>query len=80
MFRPGLIQPMHGIRSKTKSYRVFYAIGAPIFPILKRLFPGSMTTTEQLGRAMLAAAKHGAPETILGTAAINRLSATIARA
>ena len=80
MFRPGLIQPMYGIRSKTKSYRVFYALAAPIFPILKRLLPGTMTTTERLGQAMLAAAKHGAPQTILDTAAINRLSATIAPA
>ena len=80
MFRPGLIQPMHGIRSRTKAYRVFYALAAPIFPILKRLFPGTMTTTERLGQAMLAAAKHGAPEAILDTAAINRLSATIAPA
>ena len=80
MFRPGLIQPMHGIRSRTKAYRVFYALAAPIFPILRRLFPGTMTTTERLGQAMLAAAKHGAPEAILDTAAINRLSATIAPA
>ncbi|HEV7242004.1 MAG TPA: NAD-dependent epimerase/dehydratase family protein [Thermoanaerobaculia bacterium] len=80
MFRPGFIQPMHGIRSRTKSYRVFYAITAPLFPILRRLFPRLATTTEHLGRAMLAAAKHGAPEVVLDTAAINRLSATIAPA
>src|SRR6476469_6135666 len=37
MFRPGLIQPLHGIRSKTRSYRVFYTLSAPVLPLLKRL-------------------------------------------
>ena len=73
MFRPGLIQPMHGIRSKTKSYRLFYAIAWPILPLLKRLFPRSITSTEQIGRAMLAVAKRGAPKVILDPVEINRL-------
>ena len=30
MFRPGTIQPRHGIRSKTRSYRILYAILSPI--------------------------------------------------
>jgi uncharacterized protein YbjT (DUF2867 family) len=74
MFRPGFIQPLHGIRSKTKLYRVFYTIAAPLLPLLKRLFPKWVTTTERLGRAMIVAAKHGAPSVILDTRAINRLT------
>lgn len=74
MFRPAFIQPLHGIRSRTKAYRIFYAIAGPLFPLLRRLFPGGVTTTEQLGRAMLAAAKHGAPDVIVETRAINRLT------
>lgn len=73
VFRPAFIQPLHGIRSKTTAYQVFYTLAIPILPLLKRLFPRFVTTTEQIGRAMLAAAKHGAPEKILETAAINRL-------
>ena len=73
MFRPGFIQPMHGIRSRTTSYRVFYTLLAPIVPIMRRLLPSYVTTTERLARAMITVAKHGAPETILETAAINRL-------
>jgi len=65
MFRPGFIQPMHGIKSKTKSYRILYSILAPISPLLLKLFPNSMTTTEQLGRAMLRVAKQGYPKHIL---------------
>ena len=72
MFRPALIQPMHGIRSKTTSYRVFYALTAPLLPLLKRL-PRYVTTTEQIGRAMIAIAEHGAPSPILESADINAI-------
>lgn len=72
MFRPGLIQPLHGIRSKTKAYRVFYTLSAPILPLLKRLLP-SVTTTEQIGRAMLIVAKRGAPKAIFEAGDISRL-------
>jgi len=46
---------------RTPSYRILYAIVAPLFPLLERLAPRHLLTTETLGRAMLAAAKHGAP-------------------
>ncbi len=39
MFRPGIIQPLHGIRSKTKVYQAFYSVLGPLLPVLKRLFP-----------------------------------------
>jgi uncharacterized protein YbjT (DUF2867 family) len=73
MFRPGFIQPLHGIKSKTAAYRLFYALGAPLLPVLKTLFPKYVTTTEQLGRAMITAAKRGAPKVILESPDINRL-------
>jgi uncharacterized protein YbjT (DUF2867 family) len=65
MFRPGLIQPLHGIISKTRWYRLFYAVFGIFFPIFKVLFPRSVMTTEELGRAMLEVAKHGASKPIL---------------
>jgi len=73
MFRPGFIQPMHGAVSKTRSYRVFYKIFGPVIPLLRRIAPRWVTTTEQIGRAMLRVARDGAPSQILNTAAINRL-------
>lgn len=73
MFRPAIIQPMFGAKSRTKSYRVFYALTRPLLPLFRRLFPGSATTTEQIARAMIAVVERGAPQTILETAAINRL-------
>ncbi|MFZ1866155.1 MAG: NAD(P)H-binding protein [Polyangiales bacterium] len=65
MFRPALIQPLHGIKSKTKAYRVGYAIGAPLFPVLKALSPRWVTTTEEVGLAMLSVAKNGHSTPIL---------------
>ena len=64
-FRPAFIQPLHGITSRTTAYRVFYAVLRPLLPVLKALFPAYVTTTEQLGRAMLAVAKYGAPKRVL---------------
>jgi uncharacterized protein YbjT (DUF2867 family) len=72
MFRPALIEPMHGIKSKTKAYRLFYVIARPFWPILRRM-PKYVTSTEQIGRAMLVAAKSGAPKQILESDDINRL-------
>ena len=73
MFRPGAIQPLHGIRSKTKLYQTFYTILNPILPLLKSWFPQYITTTEQLGRAMLRVAKTGYPKPILETKDIDAI-------
>jgi uncharacterized protein YbjT (DUF2867 family) len=73
MFRPGVIQPMHGIRSKTKLYQTFYTVLNPVLPLLKSAFPQYITTTEQLGRAMLRVAKQGFPKPILETKDIDSL-------
>lgn len=59
MFRPGFIQPLHGIRSKTRLYQTVYTLLNPILPLLKFILPQYVTTTEQVGRAMLQVAKHG---------------------
>jgi uncharacterized protein YbjT (DUF2867 family) len=74
MFRPGYIQPMHGIVSKTGLYRAGYAVMGPIYPLLKRLAPNFVTSTEQLGRAMVVAAKRGADKAVLESADINALA------
>ena len=73
MFRPAAIQPLHGIRSRTTSYRIAYTVMSPVLPLLRRLFPQYITTTETLGRAMIAVAKHGAPKQVLESKDINEL-------
>jgi uncharacterized protein YbjT (DUF2867 family) len=65
MFRPGVIQPLHGATSKTASYRILYSLTKPLLPVLRWTFPGYVLTTEQIGRAMLAVARHGAPKRVL---------------
>lgn len=65
MFRPGIIQPLHGARSKTTSYRVMYTLMKPLFPLLRKLFPKQILTTDQIGLAMLAVAKRGYPKRIM---------------
>ncbi len=51
--RPALVIPMHGIRSRTRAYRVAYAVLGPILPLLKRLAPRYVLTTESLGLGLL---------------------------
>lgn len=71
VFRPGLIQPLHGIKSRTALYNAVYVTLAPLMPLLRRLSPGHVTTTEQIGRAMLSVARDGFPRQILHTIDIN---------
>ncbi|HWW60455.1 MAG TPA: NAD(P)H-binding protein [Thermoanaerobaculia bacterium] len=73
VFRPAIIEPMHGIRSRTASYRIGYAIVRPVMPLLRRMFPQSITTTEKLGRAMIAVAKGGAGKKVLESRDINEV-------
>jgi len=76
MFRPGLIQPLHGVRSRTRLYNGIYAVLRPVFPLLARVAPGQVTSTEAVGRAVLAVATGGVPEGVVTTADINALAAT----
>jgi uncharacterized protein YbjT (DUF2867 family) len=73
IFRPGLIVPMHGIQSRTTWYRFLYSLIKPLLPLLRRAFPDRVLTTEQIGRAMLAVARHGAPKRIPEARDINAL-------
>jgi uncharacterized protein YbjT (DUF2867 family) len=73
MFRPAFIQPLHGIVSRTRLYRIGYAILGPLYPVLKTLFPAYVTTTETVGRAMLEVAKRGGPGSVLENSDIDAL-------
>lgn len=65
MFRPGIIQPVDGVRSRTRLYRALYAVLGPAMPLLRRAFPGQIVTSAELGRAMLAVAREGHPRPVL---------------
>jgi hypothetical protein len=75
LFRPGYVQLLHGIRTKTRWYGAFYAVVRPFYPLLKSLFPNYVTTTECVGRAMLNVTKRGFPHPILENRDINVMCA-----
>ena len=67
MFRPGFIQPLDGIQSKTPMYRTFYRVLGPVMPLLRRTFPNQILSTREIGQAMLSVARHGYGKRILET-------------
>ena len=73
MFRPGGIQPLHGIRSKTAWVQAIYVAAAPLLSLLNRVAPKYMTTTEQVGRAMIKVARAGFARPVLESEDINSL-------
>jgi uncharacterized protein YbjT (DUF2867 family) len=75
MFRPGYIQPLRGIRSKTRWYQAVYDAIGSLYPLLRRVFPRYVTTTVNIGRAMIRVAAEGHPTRILSSAEINQLAA-----
>jgi uncharacterized protein YbjT (DUF2867 family) len=75
LLRPGLIQPLYGIRSRTGWYQAIYTVLGPCFPLLRWLFPKAILTTEELGRAMLRVARDGAPSPVLEAADLIALGA-----
>ncbi|MGT2439011.1 NAD(P)H-binding protein [Bradyrhizobium betae] len=73
MFRPGAIQPLHGIRSKTAWVQAVYTATWPLWSVLRRISPRLVTSTEQMGRAMIHVARAGFPRKVLEMEDINSL-------
>ena len=71
VFRPAFVRPMHGVTSRTRSYRILYAVGRPLVPLLEALAPKYVTTTERIGRAMLNVARRGYARAVLESDDIN---------
>jgi hypothetical protein len=61
MIRLGALRPMHGERSKAPGGDVLLTLLSPVWPIFQWLFPKSVITSEELGRAMILAARNGGP-------------------
>lgn len=79
MCRPGFIQPLDGIQSKTPMYRAFYKVLNPLMPLLRRALPSQILTTREIGQAMLAVARHGYEKRVLETRDIRRVVGPPAR-
>jgi uncharacterized protein YbjT (DUF2867 family) len=74
MFRPGFIRPLDGIKSKTASYRAVYALLGPVFPVVKALAPTHVTTTRNVGLAMIRVALNGYEKPVLENPDINAVA------
>jgi uncharacterized protein YbjT (DUF2867 family) len=68
MIRLGALRPMHGERSKSTGGGVLLTVMSPFWPILQWLWPNGVITTEELGRAMILAARNGGPKRVLESA------------
>jgi uncharacterized protein YbjT (DUF2867 family) len=71
MFRPGVIQPHRGIKSRTAIYNIGFALVRPLASWLVR--NNRATSTTLLGQAMLEAIEHPPVERLLGNKEINEL-------
>jgi len=73
LFRPGYIQPLKGIRSRTRLYNLIYFFFKPFYFLLKP-FKGIVTDTTSLGNAMINCVRYGYAKNILESADINTLA------
>jgi uncharacterized protein YbjT (DUF2867 family) len=73
MFRPAGIQPLHGVKSRTAWIQAIYVVASPLLTWLDRVAPKYMTTTEQVGRAMIKVARDGYPKPVLESEDINAI-------
>ncbi len=69
-FRPGYIQPMDGIESKTPAYKWLYVFTKPLYPLFKGATKW-VTSTRQLGRALVNVGLNGSEKTIFESVDIN---------
>lgn len=72
--RPGFVQPRHGATSRVTLYRWIYRVAGPLYPLVRRAIPNYATTTENIGRAMIALARTGSKERILLSRQVNELA------
>ncbi|MGV3623138.1 MAG: NAD(P)H-binding protein [Archangium sp.] len=69
-FRPGYIQPMDGIESKTPAYKWMYVFSKPLYPLIKG-FTKYVTSSRQLAFAMVEVALKGSEKTVFESADFN---------
>ncbi len=71
MMRPGIVQPVDGVRSPHRARAAAYALTGPLLDIATRSMPSLVTTSSRVGRAMLAALRLAKPPAVLENADIN---------
>ena len=76
LLRPGIIQPVEGVRSPHRALAFFYGLANPLMGVGVRMSPRLMTTTAHVGRAMLRLLHEADPQAIVENDEINQLGAT----
>lgn len=71
-FRPGAIIPGKGIKSKTGWINFMLLLFRPLFPLMKKM--DSVTTTENIGLAMIEVVKNSSENKIVNNRQINKLA------
>lgn len=74
MFRPGLIIPLRGIKSRTRSYQFIYDYFMWLVKFIRIIAPKSVVTTVQIGKAMINSMLKGYERKVLRPADIIALS------
>jgi uncharacterized protein YbjT (DUF2867 family) len=75
-FRPGYIQPMNGVRSKIGWYNGLYTLFSWAYPFLRLVAAKFVTSSEEVGRAMIGVARKGYPKQVLENADIHVAAGT----
>lgn len=65
MIRLAMLRPVHGEVSKTRWTRIAYAVFGPIAPLVEAVAPSMVISTDELGRAMIRAARERPPNHVL---------------
>ena len=73
MFRPGYIRPLKGVKAKSGLVNVLYLVFTPLYYML-RSFPGLVTDSVSLARAMINIAARGYDKKIIEIKDINILA------
>lgn len=71
-FRPGVILPEKGVKSKTGWYNAFYIITKPLFPFLRKM--SSVISSSTIGQAMINSVLYPQELKILENRDINNLA------
>ncbi|MBA4057003.1 MAG: epimerase, partial [Marivirga sp.] len=61
MFRPGYMQPTKGLKNTLKGY----AAVTWLYPVLRKLFPGFVSTLKEVGIAMINTVRKGYEKRVL---------------
>ncbi len=74
MYRPGMIRPLRGIRSRTKHYQMMYSLISPFWPLIERLMGDNLTDTRRLGKSMIQLIMQGSESKYFYNKDINKLA------